>query len=322
MKTLKKMDAREMYTQRKTQPSASSAGSAGPAEEADYAACPGCRGNQSRHDRRHNRVPGRCRYPHDAPVAWSCPGCMAGAHGAPRPDHRHTHIHGECRWAEAAAHLRAGRAEARNPRVASAQEPTAALRDVPRLDEEPAAGPPVGAAVEHPVLPLRDDIDPPGASMADDDDNDNDDNDNDDSHTAARRRRGPAPRADAEVQVGEPPDWSQWDLGRALQALRSTDIGVLSRTLRRLHVRLWHAPAQRLRDLCDRAGVPKTALDMIQNVVDTCRACREWQRRSARPIGALTLCSHFNEGLQFDLIFLDDEVAIHLICLAIRFTQA
>eukprot|EP00972_Heterocapsa_arctica_P040629 5988372-Heterocapsa_arctica.AAC.1 len=35
---------------------------------------------------------------------------------------------------------------------------------------------------------------------------------------------------------------------------------MVSRTLRRLHVRLWHAPAQRMHDLCDRAGVPKTAL--------------------------------------------------------------
>ena len=36
---------------------------------------------------------------------------------------------------------------------------------------------------------------------------------------------------------------------------------------------------------------------------------------------SLTLTSRFNEGLQFDLLFVDDGIVAHLICLCIRWAQ-
>ena len=70
------------------------------------------------------------------------------------------------------------------------------------------------------------------------------------------------------------------------------------------------------------AGLPKEILDEVQGVVDTCSVCREWQRNGSRPMASVSLTTAFNEGLQFDLIFLDDGAAVHLICLCIKWAQA
>ena len=115
--------------------------------------------------------------------------------------------------------------------------------------------------------------------------------------------------------------WSEWDMGRAIAGLRSDNKIVVHRTLRKLHVRLRHAPARRMRDLLKAAGVPPHVLDMVQSVVDTCAACREWQRRSNKSVVSMTLTSHFNEGVQFDLLFLDDGIVAHMIDLCIRWAQ-
>ena len=132
--------------------------------------------------------------------------------------------------------------------------------------------------------------------------------------SSSRDRRGARTVA---TQADTGPEWTQWDMGRALQALRSANPGVVQRTLRKLHVRLWHAPAQRLRDLLSAAGLPNSVVNAAQDVLDTCRSCREWERRGRKPVASL-----FNEGVQIDLLFMEDGVVAHLICLCIRFAQA
>ena len=102
--------------------------------------------------------------------------------------------------------------------------------------------------------------------------------------------------------------WSKWDLTRAARGLRSANRVVVLQTLRQIHVRLWHAPAKRVKDLLQAAGVPQAVIDEVQSVVDSCRVCREWQRRSDSPVVSLTLTKTFNEGVQFDLLCLDDGV--------------
>ena len=37
--------------------------------------CAGCRGRQSKHDDRHNRIPGQCKYPEAESLTWTCEGC-------------------------------------------------------------------------------------------------------------------------------------------------------------------------------------------------------------------------------------------------------
>ena len=60
----------------------------------------------------------------------------------------------------------------------------------------------------------------------------------------------------------------------------------------------------------------------VQNVVDTCSSCREWQRRSNKPVASLTITSQFNEGVQFDLLFLEDDMIVaHIVCMCIRWAQ-
>eukprot|EP00959_Pyramimonas_sp_CCMP1952_P422396 8848454-Pyramimonas_sp.AAC.1 len=105
----------------------------------------------------------------------------------------------------------------------------------------------------------------------------------------------------------------RWDMGRAIQGLRSAVPGMVQRALRRMHMRLWRAPAQRLRDLLSAAGLPQEVINMVQGVVGTCAVCREWQRRGNKSVASLTFITAFNGGIQFDLLFLDDGIVVHLI---------
>ncbi|CAK0873269.1 unnamed protein product [Prorocentrum cordatum] len=123
------------------------------------------------------------------------------------------------------------------------------------------------------------------------------------------------------AQIDTGADWTQWDMGRAIQGLRSAVPGMVQRPLRRMHIRLWHAPAERLRDLLSAAGLPREVINMVQDVVDTCTVCREWQRRGEKPVTSLTFTTTFNEGIQFDLLFLDDGIVVHLIDMCIRWAQ-
>ena len=75
-------------------------------------------------------------------------------------------------------------------------------------------------------------------------------------------------------------------------------------------------------DLLRTAGAPEHVLSEVQNVVDTCSTCREWQRRSNKPVASLTITSYFNEGVQFDSLFLEDDLIVaHIICMCIRWAQ-
>ena len=107
-----------------------------------------------------------------------------------------------------------------------------------------------------------------------------------------------------------------------MKGLRSASRVLVAQILWQTHSRLWHAPAKRTRDLLQAAGAPERVLAEVQNVVDACSSCREWQRRSNRPVVSLTITSQFNEGVQFDLLFLEDNLIVaHVICMCIRWAQ-
>ena len=117
-------------------------------------------------------------------------------------------------------------------------------------------------------------------------------------------------------------EWSEWDLGRALPLLLSRSPGVVRRTLRKIHIRLWHCPAARMRDLLKVAGAPVHVVDQVQSVVDTCRVCRSWQDVAPRAIGSASMALHFNEEIQFDLLFWQDAIICHLLDKCTRFAAA
>ena len=211
-----------------------------------------------------------------------------------------------------------GNREGRDPRVRASSGAGGALqRTTPRAaaaapDDQLAAVPEEESAAD--IL----------AGFDDPEEEEEVDDDNLDLVEATRRDRAARTRTtkrDAETQADTGPEWTQWDLGKALQALRSANPGVIQRTVRKLHVRLWHAPAQRLRDLLSAAGLPAHVVKAAQDVVDTCRGCREWQRRGRKPMTSLSFTIYFNEGVQFDLLFMDDGVVAHLVCMCIRFAQ-
>ena len=87
--------------------------------------------------------------------------------------------------------------------------------------------------------------------------------------------------AGTQAETG-PAEWTSHDMRRALRLLHSVDAGVVKRTLRRLHIRLWHAPAARMIELLRLAGAPSSAIKQVKEIVDTCRICRLWWSRLRR----------------------------------------
>ena len=80
--------------------------------------------------------------------------------------------------------------------------------------------------------------------------------------------RPPGVDADTQTPAGSA-EWSSFDLRRSLRLLHSTNEGVVKRTLRRLHIRFWHAAAARLTQILRLAGAPRSALVLIKDIVDT-----------------------------------------------------
>eukprot|EP00971_Amphidinium_carterae_P136086 2696642-Amphidinium_carterae.1 len=83
------------------------------------------------------------------------------------------------------------------------------------------------------------------------------------------------------------------------------------KALRRLHVRMYHAPAQRMRELLRLAGAPKGLLARCEEIVDTCSVCREWMKRPHHAVHSAHVVEEFNHTLQIDLMFIDLGPVLH-----------
>ena len=84
-------------------------------------------------------------------------------------------------------------------------------------------------------------------------------------------------------------------------------------TLRKLHLRWWHAQAEPMKRLLEHAGVPKTVTDLIQDVVDTCVACRSWARPLPDAQASVEITDTFNHQVECDLLFIYKFIIFHLI---------
>ena len=118
----------------------------------------------------------------------------------------------------------------------------------------------------------------------------------------------------------EPGAWSRFDLGRAMQELRSNRPGVVRRALRRLHLRWYHAPAGRMESLLQAAGIPAEIVVLSKQIVDTCQVCRSWAKPTPRAVATSTLPTRFNQLVQCDLLFIKDKIVLHTIDVCSRFT--
>lgn len=137
----------------------------------------------------------------------------------------------------------------------------------------------------------------------------------------------PEPQSlDAEPAVGVEsmpvPDWSSWDLGKALRILRGSSTPMHIRTIRQLHLRWWHCSAGRLQGLLRAAGLPPEISKLAQSVVDTCRVCRLWQRPGDKAITSSRLSLEFNASVQCDLLFWGTVVILHMCDECTRFSMA
>ena len=81
-------------------------------------------------------------------------------------------------------------------------------------------------------------------------------------------------------------------------------------------------PAARMRALFQHAGAPQQAIDLIKEVVDTCRICREWQSAAPRTMTTGNFVGAFNDELQVDLLFWREKPVLHMIDKCIRWGMA
>ena len=287
--------------------------------------CPGCRGHCRRDDPRHNRDETCGYYKDELPTDWTCPVCKTNKH---RSDSEHT-LEPNCRWAVASTRTETGRARRghhpRVPAVRASSEPTARMR----VPDEPAASEPSSSAV------AADAVEPERLTP---------------EQAEARRRA----KSSSEVQVGSDPDlidaanadaaaapiplpgsderalvpaadqptWSKYDIGTALQLLRSVRAGVVRRTLRKLHIRWFHAPAKRISTLLTAAGVPVEVVRLVDDIVATCDICRAWAKPGSKSIASSRLPERFNQEVEIDLLFVGTHVILHMIDRCIRWSVA
>ena len=101
----------------------------------------------------------------------------------------------------------------------------------------------------------------------------------------------------------------------------SKDEGTLLRILRKLHVRLFHASAEEMWRHLQLGGVDGALKRLCHTVEDTCRICRPWKRPGPRNISTNKRVEDFNEQVEFDLMFWDREIIVHLIDVSIRWSE-
>jgi len=51
------------------------------------------------------------------------------------------------------------------------------------------------------------------------------------------------------------------------------------------------------------AGLPKEVPDLIPDIVDTCRECRNWQRPEKRTLTSVRMSTKFNEHVEINVLF-------------------
>ncbi len=135
----------------------------------------------------------------------------------------------------------------------------------------------------------------------------------------ARNRRGaggadrPDPPPPPPPLDPDPAEWSNFSIGNVVRLCRSGSPNAIRLTLRKLHVRWWHASARQMQTFLKRVGVPDTVLAMIPEVCSTCQVCREWQRPGNSHQTAVDLRDAFNQQVEGYIMFYDSHMIYHLL---------
>ena len=269
--------------------------------------CPACRNYRDRDDWEHTRVVGECSFPRDMPVI---PECVACQDRKPRLDPEHTYEKDKCRWA----------ASGFAPKVTRPARPHT---PVPRVDDEPTAharatrdGVELGAEGEERVAQAdraaaasssssSSSAVPAAASGSGD---------------ADRSGRGPdqEPRVrrsfrDQGENPENPDDWSSFDIGKIVRLFRTTRQSAIRLSLRKLHVRWWHASKHTMHKFLERVGVNDAVLRLIPEICDTCKVCREWQKPAPSNVCSTEFADTFNQQAECDLLFIGKHIIFHML---------
>ena len=113
-------------------------------------------------------------------------------------------------------------------------------------------------------------------------------------------------------------DWSDFDIGRVVRVFRTNREGAIRLSLRKLHVRWWHASEHVMRRFLDRVGVSDKVLDLIPEIVQTCKVCREWAKPGPDNVCSVEIPDKFNSQVECDLIFIRKHIVFHMLCRCTR----
>ena len=262
--------------------------------------CEACTRRMHIGDHRHTRVEGSCLRWMQAPHLWDCPACIRGA---PRAHPHHT-MDGTCRvptMSSRATHKKRGR----HPR-----EPQ------PVADEDPTAGaqPPTADDEQRIIDTVPQDRPVEGATS---------------SSSGDRAPRGPdvEPRErrtwkESSSGPAHPENWTTFDVNRTMRALRIAKDGERQLLVKKLHIRWWHATTAQMTNIFKLANQPSEVIDLVKDVVDTCKVCREWSKPLPTTQSSVELATTFNQQVECDLMFYEKHIILHMVDRATRWHAA
>ena len=292
-----------------SQPGEPAAGPDTRAPKPSESPCQGCRSSRARSDWEHNRVIGECRYPYDDP--W-VPVCEACEDRKPRSDANHTFNSGKCKWATKESRAFAPRRSSTKP-----HEP------VPKAHEEPTAGIPANVEGRELGADGEDHVAAEEGRKAELDAPQDQGSSSWEGREAEPGAPPPPPRPargpDHEQRVrrtyrdqGDNPesshDWSNFDINKVVRLFRTTRVGAIRLSLRKLHTRWWHASEHTMKRFLERVGVSQKVLDLIPEIVQTCRVCREWAKPGPSNACSVELPDTFNQQVECDLLFVHKNI--------------
>ena len=74
----------------------------------------------------------------------------------------------------------------------------------------------------------------------------------------------------------------------------------------KMHKRMYHKESEELKKLLHKAGVPLSALSLVQEAVDSCSICANWRSSKAKPVLKVRQAPRFNHTVYCDLAFFSD----------------
>ena len=94
-------------------------------------------------------------------------------------------------------------------------------------------------------------------------------------------------------------------------------------TVKSLHKKFIHPPAEKLKKLIKESGIDdKAILSAVDQISNECDTCKIFKSTPPRPSVSFPLASMFNEVVALDLKFIDQEIILHMVDHATRYSQA